>query len=506
MTGEAAEYRAGIETCPDCGADLVDELPPSPSSPRTASAWPRSLVRQLVVTALLLGGLFLATLLPNPLQPFLPAGFPGDTGQLEDSTQPLVLGVRPFFSSFVIVEIVALVIPALRRRRLGDRSLRRKLWIASLAGGLLLALIQSHGIATYLGALQTWDDPGGLSASGFGPVGILLCLVMTTGTALFAVAAGLIDRFGIGRGFGVVLLAGTLFDLPGAMSRVTTALGTGVISLASLLVEIAMIVGFVLAFRQFFRLGDQLTRGRSFAVPTCGDFPMEIGLVVVMIPTTLANFLPDLGPVSYLAALLSERSAPNVVLQCVIIAAFAIPMSAAFYWRRRHGFASGDDSAAWRNARWTSAAFLVAAVIAENVAIRVFGLPTGYIYPGVWTLLVIYALAADWLKEVRAHRLAPEGKCFTVAEYQDVSDALTGLELCREGSPDARVELLGLRFRSVMYFFGPYVPMRIVSDMKLAEPDIGFDRDAAALGFSADDVQAPEPKDPGDPYSPPRVL
>ncbi len=458
LTGTPAEFRSDLDRCNECGAELVQDDPTPRREPRRP--WPRSLERRVGVTFLIGGALLAAFWLPSPFLDLLPSvSMSGDS--LEETTRPLSLGVRPFIVAFVLVELVALIIPAIRRRRLTSVVVRKRLWLAALIAGACLALFQSYGIATYLESLPTLEP-------GFKPFVPLFCLTLTLGTVLFAVAARLIDRFGVGAGFGVVLAVGFVGDMLYSLSIAVEALLLGLVTVFSLLLEPVLIVGLIFGIHHFFRFGDRLTEGRAFTLPTCGTLPLDVGLMLVMLPATLSAFLM-LTPLETLSSMLVPGSIWYTVFVIATVAAIVFPATTLFYWRKRRSFATGPDRKQWQRARLLSGAFLIAVVIVDNL-VRAHQNHL-WLLPDVWTLVIFYALVADWLAEIGIHKHRDARKPSIVGEYQDVSDALAAMNRCRESSPKESFVVTGLRFRSLSYFFAPFVPMRLISTNPVPAPE-----------------------------------
>ena len=103
-----------------------------------------------------------------------------------------------------------------------------------------------------------------------------------------------------------------------------------------------------------------------------------------------------------------------------------------------------------------SAIFLVGLVLVDALGSRWFR-TSPEIWPGALLLLGVWALGGDWWQELRMRRRASDW--VPVAQFQDVSDALRARrDLMQKRSPEA-VVLTGLRYRSLTYFFGPFIPL-----------------------------------------------
>ena len=162
-------------------------------------------VRKLVVTCF---GLVLAALAATVSLP----GINQDLfAQLAPSAGPgapvglFMLGIGPVLTAYLLVELVALLVPPWRRLRTGGPAERGRLAPAVAVLALVVAVMQAWFLVSWLRTLgldATHALPGGAMAF-YRSVGLLLA-----GTVALAILALLVDRFGLGNGFVVVLLGG----------------------------------------------------------------------------------------------------------------------------------------------------------------------------------------------------------------------------------------------------------------------------------------------------------
>ncbi len=117
------------------------------------------------------------------------------------------LGVTPVLNAFVLVEVIALAVPALRWRRHDPRG-RRGLGRAVAAVTLALALAQGWFISKYL--TLVFDAMGRDTGLVF-QLGVTASLAC--GAMLLAVLAGVINEHGLGNGYGVLVTCGALLEL-----------------------------------------------------------------------------------------------------------------------------------------------------------------------------------------------------------------------------------------------------------------------------------------------------
>jgi hypothetical protein len=429
---------------------------------------PPEIRRRARLTALFASLLFTCMWLPNPILESYPVVLLGPASALDvaRATGPLSLGVSSIIAAFVLVELIALAVPVLRRRRLTDPGLRRRLWIAAVAVGFAWSFLRGLGAAYWMESAVFYDQGLGASASwaAIGPgwaFRALHALLLTAGTGIYFLAAWLIDRFGIGRGLAVAILVEILAGVPAMLMDAAGAFETGQASLLGLAVQAGAIAALALGIRWFFRLGDRLAEGRPFTVPACGTFPLEGALLVSALPAVLASFFYGDWLIAAANAL-APGGTGHLALSLALVAALTFPAAAMFHWRRRATLASGSSRGPWLLARLYSAAFLAGLVITWHLALS--WLPAGgaISIPDAATVLLAVALAWDWLHEVEAHRGAP-GALVVTGEFHDVGDALEALRGQRLRLPGATAALTGLRFRSLTYLFGPYAPMRLLA-------------------------------------------
>src|ERR1700690_1834314 len=121
------------------------------------------------------------------------------------------LGIMPYITASIILQLLAAVIPALEKLQKEGELGRRKItqWTRYLT--VCLALMQSFGIATGLQAMQ-----GNIVINpGIGFV-LMTILSLTTGTAFIMWLGEHITDRGIGNGMSLIIFAGIVVGLPRA--------------------------------------------------------------------------------------------------------------------------------------------------------------------------------------------------------------------------------------------------------------------------------------------------
>lgn len=451
-TGMAGEYRDGFDVCSDCGAELVEGAVEAPARP-SGAPWPGHVVKRMALVAVVLLLVWLARYLPHPM-----ISWEGNKRlwDLGSPTGPLSLGTSPLLVAFVLVEVVALIVPRLRARRRTDGVLRRQMWTVSLLVALALACVQAWGFAFGLENLAWNVSPwGGYSDPAVLAPGWLFRLetmaMMVIGTGLLGLVALMLERNGLGRGFALLLLLEAVTEIGWAGESLVHSLRVGALTPLGGIVLLAAVAGALAALRWFFR------PGRSLPLPVSGLWPLEVGLLIAMGPSLLDTFgVPGLTDLS-MDLVPGGQLYLEMVMAGVLL--WLIPAATLFHWRRRKEL-WGPQRKQWLRALGGSAAFLIALVLLDHL---IWGQGGGLAWPGALGLLSLYVLGADWWEEVVAWRRSPaEAPLRLIEQHQDPVDALEALAARRAADPDGYYVLTGLRFRSLTWFFAPFVSLLVL--------------------------------------------
>jgi len=127
------------------------------------------------------------------------------------------LGIMPYITSSIILQLMTVVVPALEKLQKEGELGRRKItqWTRYLT--VILALVQSFGIATTLQSMQ-----GGFVLNpGVGFI-VLTMISLTTGTAFIMWLGEQITERGIGNGMSLIIFAGIVIGLPSAIGEIYT--------------------------------------------------------------------------------------------------------------------------------------------------------------------------------------------------------------------------------------------------------------------------------------------
>src|SRR5689334_24568172 len=122
------------------------------------------------------------------------------------------LGIMPYISSSIIMQIMGYVVPSLEALKKEGESGRRKITQYTRYGTLVLSLFQSYGIAVWLA-----KSPGLVLDPGFGfMTGAVVSLV--AGTMFLMWLGEQITERGLGNGISILIFGGIAAGLPRAIA------------------------------------------------------------------------------------------------------------------------------------------------------------------------------------------------------------------------------------------------------------------------------------------------
>jgi len=216
------------------------------------------------------------------------------------------LGIMPYISASIILQLLQVVWPYLERLSKEGELGKRKMTQYTRYGTLLICLIQGGAISLWLEKMA----PGGLpvvSAPGWG-FRLLTVLTMTTGTIFMMWLGEQISERGIGNGISLIIFAGIVIGLVPAVWNTLAGLKTGDMSPLKLIFILILVV-VVISFICFVEMGQRripityakriqgrrMMGGQSTFLPlkvnTGGVIPIIFASSVITFPATIAGFI-----------------------------------------------------------------------------------------------------------------------------------------------------------------------------------------------------------------------
>jgi preprotein translocase subunit SecY len=214
------------------------------------------------------------------------------------------LGIMPYITSSIILQLLTVVWPYLEKLSKEGELGRRKITTYTRYLTVVLAAVQSAGIAI---ALQR--QGGFVVNPGFGFI-LMTMLTLTTGTAFIMWLGEQITDRGIGNGMSLIIFAGIVVGLPGALREIYDKISTNEWSVLTLLILVALmivVVAFIVLVERGQRripvqyakrvVGRRVLGGQSTHLPlrvnTGGVIPVIFASSILTFPQTFGLVISD---------------------------------------------------------------------------------------------------------------------------------------------------------------------------------------------------------------------
>jgi preprotein translocase subunit SecY len=218
------------------------------------------------------------------------------------------LGIMPYISASIIIQLLASMVPALEQMKKEGDSGRKKMNQWTRYGTVALATFQGFGIAKSI-------EAGGLAHSP-GLFFVVSCVITLVGGTMFLMWLGeQITARGIGNGISLIIFTGIVAEIPRALAQFFSQGRAGVIStpvilgvLVMVVVVIAAVVFMERALRKIHiqyprrQVGMKVYDGGSSHLPIkvnpAGVIPAIFASSLLLLPTTIATFSgQNTGPI-----------------------------------------------------------------------------------------------------------------------------------------------------------------------------------------------------------------
>jgi preprotein translocase subunit SecY len=217
------------------------------------------------------------------------------------------LGIMPYISASIILQLLTVVVPYLEKLSKEGELGRRKITQYTRYGTVGLALVQSFFISM---GLETIQAPGGGSVvfdPGWG-FRLMTVITLTTGTAFIMWLGEQITERGIGNGISLIIFAGIVSAFPSAVATTLEFMRQGEISLFTVIILVAVMIGVVWAIILMERaqrripvqyakrvVGRRMYAGQSSHLPlkinTAGVIPPIFASSILLFPGTITSFI-----------------------------------------------------------------------------------------------------------------------------------------------------------------------------------------------------------------------
>ena len=345
------------------------------------------------------------------------------------------MGVMPYISASIIVQMASMVYPPWEEYRKEGESGRRKITQITRYFTVVLAVFQSLGAAV---ALQN----GGMVMSAGWSFLFIATITMTTGTMFLMWLGEQVTERGIGNGISMIILAGIVAGLPSAVGRTIESVNTGEMSGVFALVLIVLVLGVTAlcvyveraqrriavhyAKRQ---VGRRVMAGQTSHLPfklnMSGVIPPIFASSLLLFPATIAQFFGTgegqfAEVLQNVAAALGYGQPLHLVLYTVLIVFFCffytalvfnaretsenLKKSGAFIPGIRPGQQTGEyiDTVLTRLTLW-GAIYVAGVCLVPELMISEGGVP--FVFGGT-SLLIVVVVAMDFMAQLQAHLMS----------------------------------------------------------------------------------------------------
>ena len=216
------------------------------------------------------------------------------------------LGIMPYISSSIILQLMTMVSPHLARLKKEGEQGQKKITQYTRYGTIVLSMIQSSGIAVGLEAMKSPSGNPLVPMPGWS-FRMMTVLTLTAGTAFLMWLGEQITERGIGNGISLIIFSGIVAGTPAAIFQSMDLMGTGELSvlvMLFLLVFMAAVIGMIVFTEggqrripiQYAKrvVGRKMYGGQSTHLPlkvnTSGVIPPIFASSIIMFPATIAQF------------------------------------------------------------------------------------------------------------------------------------------------------------------------------------------------------------------------
>jgi preprotein translocase subunit SecY len=344
------------------------------------------------------------------------------------------LGIMPYISASIIMQLMTVVSPTLEALKKEGESGRRKITQYTRYGTFALALFQSMGIAIAL------ESQKGLVVDPGIPFRLVTMLTLTTGTLFLMWLGEQITERGIGNGISLIIFAGIAAGLPSAIAGTLELVRTGAFSILIALAIFALVL-VVTAFVCFVergqrrilvnyakrQVGGKIYGGQASHLPLklnmSGVIPPIFASSIILFPATLVGWFGSTEGMEWLkniAGTLSPGQPIYVILYASAIIFFCFFYTALVFNPKETadnlkksgafvpGIRPGDQTARhiekiMMRLTLTGAVYVTLVCLLPEFLILKWNVP---FYFGGTSLLIIVVVTMDFMAQVQAYMMS----------------------------------------------------------------------------------------------------
>ena len=348
------------------------------------------------------------------------------------------LGIMPYISASIIMQLVSHTVPSLQQLRKEGEAGRRKITQYTRYGTVVLATFQAFGVSIGLQDQQFGGAPLVLIT---GPAFVLMAVTtLVTGTLFLMWLGEQVTERGLGNGISIIIFSGIVAGLPSAIGGTLELGRTGELSVLSILM-LFVLAAAVTAFVVFVERGQRritvnyakrqqgrrMYAGQSTHLPLklnmAGVIPPIFASSIILFPATLGSWFGSTEGMGWLKDISSTLSPgqPLYVLCYAIAIIFFCFFYTALVFNSRDtadnlkksgafipGIRPGEQTARYIDAVMTrltlaGAMYITVVCLLPEFLILYWNVP---FYFGGTSLLIIVVVTMDFMAQVQAHMMS----------------------------------------------------------------------------------------------------
>ncbi len=342
------------------------------------------------------------------------------------------LGIMPYISASIILQLLTVVVPTLERLSKEGEIGRRKITQYTRYGTVIISLIQGFGIS--IGLEQMRGAAGELVVYNPGwSFRLMTMITLTAGTSFIMWLGEQITEKGIGNGISLIIFAGIVARMPNAIAGTASLVNTGEMNWFVVILLTAMmlvVVGFIIFMETSQRripvqyakrvVGRKIFGGQSTHLPlkinTAGVIPPIFASSIIMFPATIANFINHPWMKRF-----AELLTPGTILHEVLYIGFIIffcffytaivfnPDNVAENMKKYGGYIPGlrpgKKTAEYiervlSRVTFVGALYISFVCVLPTLLVKKFNVP---FYFGGTALLIVVGVALDTIQQIESH-------------------------------------------------------------------------------------------------------
>jgi len=348
------------------------------------------------------------------------------------------LGVMPYISASIIMQLLQVVSPDLKRMAKEEGAAgRKKITQYTRYGTVLITLVQGFGLAVALEHMQSPLTQANIVLMPGAAFKFMTVITMTAGTVLIMWLGEQITEKGIGNGISLVIFSGIVAGIPRALHNSYELLSTGALSPFKAIILLAVMAGILAGIVYVERaqrripvhyakrqVGRKLYGGQSTHLPlkvnTAGVIPPIFASSLLIFPATVAQFSTAIEWLQRFAQLFSPDTLMYNVLFVGLMVFFCFfytaiifdPKDIAENLKKQGGFVPGIrpggktreyiDKVLTRITLWGAIYISIVCVLPEIIRMQ---FAVSFVFGGT-SLLIVVGVAMDFMSQLESHLIS----------------------------------------------------------------------------------------------------